>query len=140
MEVYCDGAYANSIDQGGAAAIFVKDNVILDKKFIGLTNTTNNRMEIFGVLIALEYILESEETEFNIYSDSQYVINTLTKSWKTKKNLDLWKRVYELIDKIKDKKINYIWVKGHNGDQFNEIADIFAVHASHISNVERDGE
>ena len=60
------------------------------------------------------------EKKFEIYSDSQYVINCAQKLWKRNLNHDLWK-IYD--EMIKDKIINFIWVKAHNGDIYNEIAD-----------------
>lgn len=138
VEIFTDGAYAISIDQGGAAAVVVKDKEVIHKSFLGLTNTTNNRMELYGLILGLRYILNSEETDFKIYSDSQYVISTLTKGWNKKKNLDIWNIVDIYLNKIKDKNIEYLWVKGHDGNDFNEIADLWAVHASHLLNVEKD--
>ena len=138
IEIYCDGAYSSSRNQGGWAFVVVQNNEVIYKEYDGLLNTTNNRMEILGCLIALEWILKSEKLDFNIYSDSQYVICTLTKGWKKKKNLDMWKRMDLLLEQTKHKNINFIWVRGHDGNKFNEMADIFAVHASHIQGVERD--
>lgn len=97
--------------------------------------TTNNRMEIMGVLKAVEYALECKADEILIISDSQYVVKGMNewsvnwkrnnwmkkdgRKWVPVKNTELWKE----LDKHRGKFILQ-WVKGHNGNEFNEMADI----------------
>lgn len=104
----------------------------------GFLDTTNNRMEILAVVVALENL--KRPCEPVIYSDSKYVVNALTqgwienwqaKGWKTSakqpvKNIDLWKR---LLVAAEPHKVHYRWVKGHNGHPLNDRADELAVEA-----------
>ena len=86
----------------------------------GDSSTTNNRMEITAVIEALKNV---DDNDVTIYSDSTYVINTITKGWKKNKNQDLW----ELLEKLLFKKnVTWKWVKGHSGNEFNEKADQLA--------------
>ncbi|MQG18747.1 MAG: cyclic pyranopterin monophosphate synthase MoaC [SAR202 cluster bacterium] len=120
IRVYTDGSCLNNPGAGGWAAI------ILDKKSKmilkgGENNTTNNRMELMSVISGLESIADDEDV--TIYSDSKYVINSVTLGWKRKANLDLW----ELLDQqLISKNVEWQWVKGHSGDKYNEEADQIA--------------
>lgn len=73
--VYTDGAYSSSTDCGGCSAIIEHEGNIVKKLYQGFKHTTNNRMELRGVLMALEYFKEPETLE--IYSDSSYVVNSI---------------------------------------------------------------
>lgn len=73
--IYTDGSYQESIKAGGYSAIIIDEGNIIKKLYQGYKNTTNNRMELMGVLAALQYFKEPEELE--IYSDSQYVVNSI---------------------------------------------------------------
>lgn len=95
IEVYTDGAYSSSRNQGGLGIVFIKDNKVIAKFSKTYKNTTNNRMELMAVIIALQSI--KDENEITIYSDSMYVIGTATQGWKRKKNLDLWKNMMLLL-------------------------------------------
>lgn len=131
---------------GGYAVVFYKDNKLLDSISGGEILTTNNRMEITGVLKAIESIASftwtHEYTTYNIYSDSSYVINGVNSwlaNWKRKgwigsnkqtvKNLDLWQRVDALLTPELRSIINFRWVKGHSGIEGNEMADKLATEA-----------
>ena len=135
IEIFTDGACSGNPGPGGWAAILkYKDNV---KKISGFVpNTTNNRMEILALINALGILKES--CEITVYSDSKYVVDSITKNWvlnwqknnwlrKNKKvpNSDLW---YILLNIIKNHKINFIWVRGHNGHLENEECDKMAVN------------
>lgn len=134
-EIYTDGAYSSSRDQGGWAFVVINNNQIIYKDYEGLLNTTNNRMEIMGVLKALEWVKQNSiPLPIKIYTDSMYVIGTLTKNWKMKKNTDLWEILLPLVDKD----IEYLHVKGHNGDKFNEECDKWAVFGSNLLNCKND--
>lgn len=135
IEIYTDGSYASSRNQGGWAYIVVKDNSIIYKEYGGLLNTTNNRMEIMGVLKCLE-TFGSYNVPLKIYSDSMYVIGTLTLNWKMKKNIDLWEKVLPLVNP----NIEFIHIKGHNGNKFNDECDKWAVFGSNLLNCKNDIE
>ena len=129
IEIYTDGAYSSSRNQGGWAFVVVQNNEVIYKEYDGLINTTNNRMEIKGVLEALKYLHSLGKTTASIYSDSQYVIGTITKAWKRNKNIDLW----DEFDKLsKGLNISYFWVKGHADNKYNNMADEYAVKGSEL--------
>ena len=137
IEIYTDGAYSSSRNQGGWAFVVVQDNKIIHKDYEGLFNTTNNRMEIMGMLKALEWIKQnSVPLPIKIYADSMYVIGTLTLNWKMKKNIDLWQILIPLVNKD----IEYLHVKGHDGNRFNEECDKWAVFGSNLLNCKNDKE
>lgn len=137
IEIYTDGAYSSSRNQGGWAFVVVKDNEIIYKEYDGLINTTNNRMEIMGMLKALEWINKNSiPLPIKIYADSMYVIGTLTLNWKMKKNIDLWQILIPLVNKD----IEYLHVKGHDGNKFNEECDKWAVFGSNLLNCKNDKE
>lgn len=135
IEIFTDGACSGNPGPGGWAAILkYKDKI---KKISGfIPNTTNNRMEIFALISAISVL--KENCEITVYSDSKYVVDSLSKGWvlKWKKqnwlkknkripNADLW---YTLLELIKNHKINFVWVKGHNGHNENEECDRMAVN------------
>jgi len=140
--VYTDGSYQESIKAGGYSAIIIHEGNIIKKLYQGYKNTTNNRMELMGVLAVLQYFKEPEELE--IYSDSQYVVNSINnnhaKRWfeekdYSKKNLDLW---HEILDLLEFHSVTFHWVKGHDKSYFNEIADMYCVHAAQCLNLPTD--
>ena len=126
IEVYTDGAYSSSRNQGGLGIVFIKDNKVIAKFSKTYKNTTNNRMELIAVIIALQSI--KDENEITIYSDSMYVIGTATQGWKRKKNLDLWEKYDAVIDSFKT--VTFKHVKGHSTNMFNNLCDEMAVAAS----------
>ena len=126
IEVSTDGAYSSSRNQGGFGIVFIKDNKVIAKFSKTYKNTTNNRMELMAVIIALQSI--KDEPEITIYSDSMYVIGTATQGWKRKKNLDLWEKYDAVIDSFKS--VTFKHVKGHSTNMFNNLCDEMAVAAS----------
>mgnify|MGYP002137762985 CR=1 FL=1 len=107
----------------------------------GYLNTTNNRMELKAVIEALKRVPKSKPV--TVYSDSEYVVLGITErinNWiikgKIEKNEDLWMELYELKNKFND--IEFIKVKGHNGDQYNEEADRLATIACTYPNLPID--
>lgn len=140
--IYCDGSYQSSFNSGGWSAIITKNDQVIQKLYQGYKNTTNNRMELLGVIEALKYF--KEPVSIKIVSDSQYVINSIINKhvykWLenkdyTKKNLDLW---FELVDLLEFHKVDFEWTKGHNINKYNNLADKFAVHAAQCLNLKED--
>jgi len=95
-KIYTDGSYQDSIKSGGYSAVITENNHVVKVLYQGFKNTTNNRMELMGVLAALRYF--KTPSEFEIVSDSAYVVNNINsgsaKRWFaesdfTKKNLDI---------------------------------------------------
>ena len=121
--VYTDGGCAfNPGGPGGIGAVVIDQ---LTGEFTEISKgyhaTTNNRMEIRAAIEALRKVPKGAEV--NLYSDSKYLVNTMQGFWSRGKNLDLWNK----IDRVAaGKKINYSWVRGHNGDPYNEKCDELA--------------
>lgn len=97
-------------------------------------------MELKGVIETLKYI--NEPSEIIIYSDSQYIVNSVSKKlyleWirtLDKKNLDLW---FELADLLEQHIVIIKWVKGHNGNKWNELADKWCTFAAQCYNLKED--
>lgn len=124
IEVYTDGAYSSNRNQGGVGIVFIRDNKIIATFSKAYKNTTNNRMELLAVIIALQSIKSNEEVI--IYSDSMYVIGSATKGWRRKKNIDLW----EKYDKVITPNVTFKHVKGHSTNEYNNLCDRMAVDAS----------
>lgn len=137
--IYTDGACSgnqNDENYGGYGALLIyKDN--RKEIYGGEVNTTNNRMELMACIKALE-ALKRKDIPIEIYTDSAYVCNCFNQKWyknwqkngwkNSKKepveNKDLWLNLIELVDSFND--IKFIKVKGHSGNELNEIADDLA--------------
>lgn len=124
--VYTDGAYSSARNQGGIGFVILKDDKEVARYSKMYKNSTNQRMEQMAAIVALESI--STPSEVTIISDSQYVVCTYTKNWKRKANLDLWKRFDKAVEF--HTKVEFLWVKGHDKDEYNNIADKLASNAS----------
>ena len=131
LQIYTDGAYKSSIDQGGIGIVWMKDNEVFKKYSKGFKHTTNNKMELIAMLCAFKSIKTSiEEVEF--ISDSQYVLGCLTKGWKKKKNVELWNILDKEYERVKSlvKNIKFTHVRGHQDCFGNNLADELASNAS----------
>ena len=146
MKIYTDGSCEGNPGPGGWAALILLDG---KKKEIsgGEKLTTNNRMELTAAIKALEYcdFKDGEQPSLKlikIYTDSIYVKDGITiwinnwekNNWKTAdkknvKNVDLWKKLKDL---VKSKQIEWCWIKGHSGDTMNDLADKLAKEATPI--------
>ena len=128
---YTDGACSLARNKGGIGVVFVKDGEKVYEFKKSYTNTTNNKCELMAVIYALNAISKPIE-QLIIYSDSQYVIGCATKGWKRNKNIKLWDRYDKIKKELDNKKIivKFNWIHGHQGDEFNELADKLAVAAS----------
>ncbi|MSQ15110.1 MAG: cyclic pyranopterin monophosphate synthase MoaC [Dehalococcoidia bacterium] len=122
VEIYTDGACLGNPGPGGWAAIILDEDGEAEDPISGFEeHTTNNRMEIMAALKGLESI--SLGGEVTLYTDSQYLFNTMTKGWKRRINLDLW----DALDKAAStRRVHWRWVRGHNGNRMNEEADKLA--------------
>ena len=131
LQIYTDGAYKSSIDQGGIGIVWIKDNKVFKKYSKGFKHTTNNKMELIAMLCAFKSIKTSmEDVEF--ISDSQYVLGCLTKGWKKKKNVELWNILDKEYERVKSlvKNIKFTHVRGHQDCFGNNLADELASNAS----------
>jgi len=151
VEIYSDGACSGNPGKGGYGTVLrykkISGEYVTKELSEGFKNTTNNRMELLGAIVGLESLKSS--CNVILTSDSKYLIdaiqqkwldNWIAKGWKTAgkkpvKNVDLWKRLKDVMDKHD---IQFIWVKGHNGHEFNEICDKLAVAAYNSENLKDD--
>ena len=118
---YTDGScLKNPGGPGGWALAEINKDDVESYIYGGEASTTNNRMELEAVIQILE---NYPDTLMTIYTDSQYVINCATGKWKRGKNIDMWERYSKL---SKNRKMNFVWVKGHSGDIWNEFVDDLA--------------
>lgn len=131
LQIYTDGAYKSSIDQGGIGVVWMKDDKVFKKYSKSFKHTTNNKMELIAMLCAFKSIKTPiEEVEF--ISDSQYVLGCLTKGWKKKKNVELWNILDKEYERVKPliKNIKFTHVRGHQDCFGNNLADELASNAS----------
>lgn len=130
IKIYTDGAYSSLRDMGGYAFVVLKDEEKIYSYFFNEPNTTNNRMEIQAVISALNWLYENNytEEEISIYTDSMYVIGSMTKNWKRNKNVELFSELDDVF--LKFKNVIFKHIKGHSGDKYNELCDKLAVIAS----------
>ena len=120
IKIYTDGACSGNPGPGGWAAIIVSDSGRQEVKG-GERKTTNNRMEITAVIEGLAQTAPGSEV--TVESDSQYLVNTMTRNWKRRVNLDLWDTLDKL---VAERNVSWVWVRGHNGHKENERADRLA--------------
>lgn len=142
ITVYTDGAARGNPGPGGYGIVLLSGQ---HRKELsgGYRYTTNNRMELMAVIVALE-ALKIEGSDVTVYTDSRYVADAVTKGWvfnwvakrfKDKKNPDLWLRFLEI---YKKHNVKFIWVKGHNDHPLNERCDQLAVAASMLPGLPDD--
>ena len=120
VDIYTDGSCLNNPGPGGWGAIVITGDSPV-RLSDGEPSTTNNRMEITAAIKGLEAV--SVGTPVTIHSDSQYLVNTMTKGWKRHKNHDLWAELDRLTG---ERPVKWRWVKGHAGHPWNEEADRLA--------------
>jgi ribonuclease HI len=139
LEIYTDGASRGNPGRGGYG-IVLKWNENRREISAGYRKTTNNRMELLAVIVAIE-TLTREGLNIKIYTDSKYVVDAVEKKWvfgwvkkqfKDKKNKDLWLRFLGL---YKKHSIQFIWVKGHASNKENNRCDELATQAADNGNL-----
>ena len=124
--IYTDGGcIPNPGGKGGIGIVILQENKIVKKISEGYYPTTNNRMEVRAAIRALEEIEENQNVI--IISDSQYLVRTMWGEYGMGKNTDLWNRLTKLVKR--QKSVEFQWVKGHNGNQWNETCDDLATEA-----------
>ena len=128
---YTDGAYSSVRDQGGIGILFLKDGKEVLRYSNMYKGTSNNQMELGAIIIALRMI-KGKINSLTIYTDSQYCIGCATLGWKRKKNKIMWTEFDKQYKRVKQlcPNIQFVHVKGHNGEKYNEIVDKLAVAAS----------
>jgi ribonuclease HI len=134
ITIYTDGASRGNPGRGGYGAILMW-GTLRKELSQGYKHTTNNRMELMGVIVALE-AMKKEGQNITIYTDSEYLVNSIEKGWlwnwvkigfKDKKNKDLWLR---FIPAYKRQNVKMVWVKGHSSNPYNNRCDELATFAA----------
>lgn len=126
FEIYTDGACDNMRppNYGSWAFVVLEDGEIIHDGKGSETNTTNNRMELFAIISSLIEI--PNDSDIRIYTDSQYCIKVLSNMTKIfPANMDLIEQYRQIVGEM-NLTINFSWVKGHNGNKYNEIVDKMA--------------
>jgi ribonuclease HI len=133
ITIYTDGASSGNPGPGGYGVVLLSGKHRLEKSE-GFRLTTNNRMELMGVIVGLE-ALKIPGSKVVIYTDSKYVADSVEKGWvfkwesnsfRKKKNPDLWIRFLKVYRKHK---VRFVWIKGHSNNVENERCDQLAVSA-----------
>lgn len=146
VEIYTDGACTGNPGPGGYGVILKYGNRRKEMSG-GFRRTTNNRMELTAAIVGLESL--KERCRVILYTDSQYLVESITKGWaqrwrengwkRTKKeqarNPDLWERFLQLCEYHE---VELKWLRGHAGDRENERADNLAVKAAQQENLPPD--
>lgn len=150
MIIYTDGACSTNGTWAGGAAIVVlnNDDKTIDTLGCGENSTTNNRMELTAVIMALKYIIDNNKEKENniIYTDSAYIYNCIKDKWYIKwrqngwltskktsvENRELWEELLTFYEKCDI--INIEKVKGHSGNKYNEMVDKLAVAYKDLAN------
>ncbi|MBO9594776.1 MAG: ribonuclease HI [Niabella sp.] len=143
ITIYTDGAARGNPGPGGYGVLLMYGRHLKELSG-GFRRTTNNRMELMAVIEGLK-TLKTAELPVTIYSDSQYVVNSVTKGWLNnwvrtdfkggKKNKDLWMQYYHLAKKFQ---IRFVWVKGHADNPYNNRCDELATAAADGRNLPED--
>ena len=136
VHIYTDGAAKGNPGPGGYGVVMELAGTPHKKEYYeGFRHTTNNRMELLGVIVGLEK-LKNQNMKVLVISDSKYVVDSVLKQWVFgwekmgfvgKKNPDLWKRFLIIYRKHQ---VDFKWIKGHNNHIQNERCDELAVMAS----------
>lgn len=154
VTIYTDGAARGNPDgPGGYGAVIsyvdARGQEHIKELSCGYKKTTNNRMELMGVIRALQAL--KCPCQVDLWSDSQYVVKAFEEHWidkwqkngwktagkKAVKNIDLWKKLLELMS---PHQVTFHWVKGHAGQTYNERCDFLATSAADGENLRDDVE
>lgn len=142
ITIYTDGAAQGNPGRGGYGVVLLSGPHRKELS-AGFRLTTNNRMELMAVCVALE-ALKFEGSNVTIYSDSKYVVDAVNQRWvfgweqkrfKDKKNPDLWMRFLRI---YRRHNVRFVWVKGHASTVENNRCDELAVAAANGSSLFED--
>ncbi|MDD7267843.1 MAG: ribonuclease HI [Lachnospiraceae bacterium] len=151
VTIYSDGSSRGNPGPGGyGTVVHFRDAAgeLHERRFSqGFRLTTNNRMELLGLIIGMEALTKPCQVE--VYSDSKYVIDAFCQNWiagwlrtdfrrgkkNEVKNIDLWKR---LLEAVEPHTVTYHWIKGHAGHPQNELCDQLATAAADGDNLQND--
>ena len=142
ITMYTDGSALGNPGPGGYGVVLMSGPY---RKEIsaGYRLTTNNRMELLAVIVGLE-ALKADGNDVTIYSDSKYVVDSVSKGWlfdwerknfKDRKNDDLWRRFLAI---YRRHRVRFVWIKGHAENPENELCDRLANGCAHGANLMED--
>lgn len=135
-ELYADGSSTGKVGEGGWAFVVLKNKEVIKEDSNGALSTTNNKMELMGVIEGLEYLYTNNLSlaSITVFSDSQYVVKGITEwyaGWevkiargKTILNQEYWLRFKQLSENFPH--VKYQWINGHSGIEYNERCDVLA--------------
>lgn len=147
LDFYTDGAYSSATHKGGWSSLCIEDGKLIDLRKGGESDTTNNRRELQGFLMALETAAEvaTNHAAITIYTDSAYIANAINQKWlfnwrsngwvtadkRGVKNKDLWVQILTTYrrNKARFAAFNVVKVKAHADNRWNNAADLFAQKA-----------
>jgi ribonuclease HI len=146
IKIYTDGSSLGNPGPGGYGVV-LKYNGHVKELSGGFRKTTNNRMEIFAIITALNAL--KQPSRVTLYTDSQYIVNAVNKrwvhkwraqGWKRNKreralNVDLWQRLLPLLE---SHEVEIVWLRGHAGNPDNERCDRLAKQAAVEDNLPPD--
>lgn len=145
VNIYTDGSSRGNPGKGGYGCIIRyidSKGKLHEREFSqGYINTTNNRMELMGVIVGIEAL--TKPCDITITSDSKYVTDAFNQKWvygwkkrgwkkgsgEPVKNPDLWERLLKAIEDG-NHSVKFVWIKGHAGHEFNERCDQLATEAA----------
>ncbi len=127
IKIYTDGSCIKNPGPGGWAAILVQNGERVEIKGHE-PNTTSNRMELTAAIEGLAHTPEG--SEINLFSDSKYLVKTMSGEWQRKANFDLWRRLEELTAR---RKVSWFWIQGHSGHPENERANRLAIEMAEMA-------
>ena len=139
ITIYTDGSSRGNPGPGGYGIVLMSGKFRKDVA-CGYRRTTNNRMELLGVITALE-MLKIPNSNVTIYTDSKYVADAINQNWiygwikkgfNKVKNPDLWSRFVRI---YKQHNVKFVWVKGHADNPYNNRCDQLAVAAATGANL-----
>ena len=144
IHIYTDGSSLGNPGPGGYGVV-LKFKHLRKELSQGYRLTTNNRMELLAVIVALESLnTQAKDKAVVVHTDSKYVLDAVEKSWiyhwqriqfKNKKNPDLWRRFLKIYPRYE---VQFVWIKGHSGDRENERCDVLAKEAARKDNLLED--
>jgi ribonuclease HI len=140
LDIYTDGASTGQ-RRGGVGVVYIRGDTVINQFYTAFNDVTNNQMEIMAILIALKGIVNHYDC-INLYSDSMYCIGTITSNYQIKSNKKLWIALRKEIERVRTlcPNLNFIHVKGHTDNDWNNYADKLAVKGSKLYYVSRHSQ
>jgi len=132
IDIYTDGFCDPNPGYGVWAFVSIQNNKCIYSESSDRQKTTNNQMELTAIIEGIKWADKNDYLHVNIYTDSMYAHDGINdwmykwrkNNWKKKKglrlNAELWKQIYSLVFNVS---VNCYWVKGHDGNKWNELAD-----------------